>query len=113
MFSLIKRAKEWRSIMCDQKRNRRGNIHWTDEQGDAIRATLYHIRERLLIDLGQYGASQEVRRVVFNSVMESFSAIWGEGQRMPYEDKAPRQQTFERKAQVVDITPRFKQYLGR
>lgn len=98
--------------MCDPKRNRRGNIHWTDEQSDAIRATLYHIRERLWIDLGQCGADPEVRRVAFNSVMESFDAIWSEGQRMPYKDKTSRQQTIERRAQVIDITPRFKRYLS-
>lgn len=99
--------------MCDPRCNRRGNVHWTDEQGDAIRATLYHIRERLLIDLGQYGASQEVRRVVFESVMASFDAIWDEGKRMPYGDKTPRQKTIERRAQVIDITPRFQNYLSR
>ena len=98
--------------MCDPKRNRRGNIHWTDEQGDAIRAAVYHIRERIRIDLAQCGASPEVRVVAFNSVMESFNAIWSEGQRMPYEDKTPRQQTIEKRAQVIDITPRFKRYLG-
>ena len=99
--------------MCDPKRNRRGNIHWTDEQGDAVRATLYHIRERLRVDLAQCGASPEVRVVAFNSVMASFSAIWGEGQRMPFEEKTPRQQNIERRAQVIDITPRFKSYLSQ
>jgi hypothetical protein len=99
--------------MCDPKRNRRGNIHWTDEQGDAIRATLYHIRERLLIDLSHAGVTHEQRMIAFESVMRSSSAIWGEGQRRPFEDKTPRQQTHERRAQVIDITPRFKSYLSR
>lgn len=99
--------------MCDPKRNRRGNIHWTDEQGDAVRATLYHIRERLRVDLAQCGASPEVRVVAFNSVMASFAAIWDEGQRRPFEEKSPRQQTIEKRAQVIDITPRFKSYLSQ
>ena len=99
--------------MCDPRRNKRGNIHWTDEQGDAIRAALYHVRERLLIDTAHAGASAELRSIVFESVMSSFNAIWTEGQHRPFEDKTPRQQTAERRAQVIDITPKIKSYLAR
>ena len=93
------------------KINQQGNLHLPEEQIDVLRKLLWRTRDRLRIDLAQCGADHDTRNVAIESCTAAFHAVLDEGKEMPFEDKTPKQQTFARRAKVIDITPRFQEYL--
>lgn len=93
------------------KITREGNLHWTEDQVDAMRILWRRTRERVKIDLAQYGAGHDVRTVAFESCHTAFYAVLDHGIEIPFEVKTPKQQAATRRAEVIDITPRFREYL--
>lgn len=93
------------------KINQQGNRRWSKEQKDAMRTLWLRTRDRLAIDLAQCGANYDTRTVASESCYAAFSETLNCGKEMPFDDKTESQQAFARMAKVIDITPRFREYL--
>ena len=111
--SIKESCKKYESEISEDKINKRGNYHWTRGECEVLRETLYAIRERIQIDLSQAGAGHDLSWIARHSVDRAWNAIWEAGRYRKPEEKTERQLTYERKAQVIDITPRFQNYLSR
>lgn len=98
-------------VICDKyaaeqvrpKINRKGNLNWSKEQVDAMRALRRDMETRLRVDLARSGANQKIMDVVRESCIQSFHAATSLGEERPHEAKTPLQQAYSRKSRVIDI----------
>lgn len=111
--SIKKSCKKYEAEISEAQINRRGNYHWTRGEREVLRKTIYAIRDRIQIDLSQAGAGHELSCIARCSIQNAWSAIYEAGRYRKPEEKTERQLTYERRAQVIDITPRFQNYLSR
>lgn len=111
--SVKKACKTYEVEITEVQINKRGNYHWTRGECEVLHKTMYAIRERIQIDLSQAGAGHDLSLIAWHSVDRAWNAIWEAGRYRKPEEKTERQLTYERKAQVIDITPRFQNYLSR
>lgn len=85
------------------KITREGNLHWTKDQMDAMRALRRSMETRLRVDLARCGAAHNVIDVMRESCSTSFHDLWCYGKEQPHETKTPLQQAYSSKARVIDI----------
>ncbi len=111
--SIKESCKKYEAEITEVQINKRGNYHWTQGELEVLRKTVRAISERVRIDMSQAGAGHELSWIALFSVKQSFSTILETGRYRKPEEKTERQLTYERKAQVIDITPRFQNYLSR
>ena len=111
--SIKESCKKYESEITEVQINKRGNYHWTQGELEVLRKTKFAIRERIQIDLSQAGAGHDLSWIAWYSVQQAWTAIYEAGRYRKPEEKTARQLTHERRAQVIDITPRFQNYLTR
>lgn len=111
--SIKESCKKYEAKITEVQINKRGNYHWTQGEMECLRKTLREIRERVRIDMSQAGAGHELSWIALFSVDRAWNAIWEAGRYRKPEEKTERQLAYERRAEVIDITPRFQNYLSR
>lgn len=111
--SVKESCKKFETEVTEVQINKRGNYRWTRGETACLSRALREIRERVRIDMSQAGAGHELSWIALFSVDRAWNAVWEAGRYRKPEEKTPRQLTHERKAQVIDITPRFQNYLSR
>lgn len=111
--SIKESCKKFESEITEVQINKRGNYHWTRGEREVLRKTMHAIGDRIQIDLSQAGAGHDLRRIAWCSVQQAWTSIYETGRYRRPEEKTSRQLTHERKAQIIDITPHFQNYLRR
>ena len=111
--SIKESCKKYENEITEVRINKRGNYHWTRGEIRVLSKAKSAIRERVWIDLSQAGAGHELTCIASCSIQNAWTEIYDAGRYRKPEEKTARQLTHERKAQVIDITPRFHKYLSR
>ena len=85
------------------KITREGNLHWTEDQMDAMRTLRGSMETRLRVDLVRCGVDRRILDVMQESCSASYFDVRCYGKEQPHENKTPLQQACSRKARVIDI----------